>query len=564
MEKDRVSLATLALAKAYTDEHGGGGGGTSNYNDLTHKPTVNGVEFKGTMTGATLGLVDAEDGKGLSTNDYTDADKSIVGGVTSALAGKVDKVSGKGLSDNNYSDTDKGIVDGVTTALSGKADASTVNAILDGQSLDSFGDVESALADKVSKSSTNGLLKNNGAVVVAGDDGSLTTITNMTPQGDISYALRVTQHDEIPQEGETEYGLPSDMAVRGAVKSAYDLIKDTVGWSGKNMLPNTASSNGIFTVNANKTITANGTPQSDVYIRPYIFEAGSLPSGNYILSGCPDGGSTSTYEIQLYDTTTSTVAGHNYGGDTPVTIDDTHRYGVLVYVRTGTVASDLLFKPMLRDADILDDTYEPYFGSTAFPRSEQAVLGAKNLLSPYYTGNKQRTVSTALVVTSNDDGTVTFNGTPSDNNSIDIKRRVPNNNNTDMYLPIGKYTMSVDESLSGIVGLSVNLTVSGSAVRIGASGELNYANFEITSNTQCDYKLADGSCLVNVNLVYVKDHVYDNVLIHPMLRLASDPDDTYVPYAMTNKELTEKVQGIIDAATNAADFAAFKTAIGNL
>lgn len=88
---DKVSLATLALAKAYTDEHGGGGGGTSNYNDLTHKPTVNGVEFKGTMTGESLGLVDAEDGKGLSANDYTDADKSIVGGVTSALEGKISK-----------------------------------------------------------------------------------------------------------------------------------------------------------------------------------------------------------------------------------------------------------------------------------------------------------------------------------------------------------------------------------------------------------------------------------------------------------------------------------------
>ena len=123
MEKDRVSLATLALAKAYTDEHGGGGGGgTDNYNDLTHLPTVNGVEFKGTMTGATLGLVNAENGKGLSANDYTDADKSIVGGVTSALSGKVDKVSGKGLSTNDYSDSDKAVVDGVTTALNGKVD----------------------------------------------------------------------------------------------------------------------------------------------------------------------------------------------------------------------------------------------------------------------------------------------------------------------------------------------------------------------------------------------------------------------------------------------------------
>lgn len=49
-----------------------------------------------------------------------------------------------------------------------------------------------------------------------------------------------------------------------------------------------------------------------------------------------------------------------------------------------------------------------------------------------------------------------------------------------------------------------------------------------------------------------------------MVVLASDTDTTYGPFAMTNGELTEKVQGIIDAANNAADFAAFKTAIGNL
>ena len=49
-----------------------------------------------------------------------------------------------------------------------------------------------------------------------------------------------------------------------------------------------------------------------------------------------------------------------------------------------------------------------------------------------------------------------------------------------------------------------------------------------------------------------------------LVRYGADTDTTYAPYAMTNGELTEKVQGIIDAANNAADFAAFKTAIGNL
>ena len=46
--------------------------------------------------------------------------------ITGALADKVDKVQGKGLSENDYTDADKTIVDGVTTALADKADKSSL------------------------------------------------------------------------------------------------------------------------------------------------------------------------------------------------------------------------------------------------------------------------------------------------------------------------------------------------------------------------------------------------------------------------------------------------------
>lgn len=75
---------------------------------------------------ALSGKVDKINGKGLSSNDYTNADKYIVSGVTSALADKVDKVAGKGLSTNDYDNTAKGIVDGVTSALANKADKSEI------------------------------------------------------------------------------------------------------------------------------------------------------------------------------------------------------------------------------------------------------------------------------------------------------------------------------------------------------------------------------------------------------------------------------------------------------
>lgn len=124
--------------------NGGGGGGTSDYAQLSNKPQINNTTLIGNKSAADLGLVEAVTGKGLSTNDYTNADKSIVDGVTSALAGKVDKVTGKGLSTNDYDDTAKAIVDGVTSALAGKVDTSLVGSANGVAELDANGRVPSS------------------------------------------------------------------------------------------------------------------------------------------------------------------------------------------------------------------------------------------------------------------------------------------------------------------------------------------------------------------------------------------------------------------------------------
>lgn len=50
-----------------------GGSGTSDYRDLTNLPTINGVTISGDLASEELKLVQAETGKGLSSNDFTDA-----------------------------------------------------------------------------------------------------------------------------------------------------------------------------------------------------------------------------------------------------------------------------------------------------------------------------------------------------------------------------------------------------------------------------------------------------------------------------------------------------------
>lgn len=39
----------------------GGGGGTTNYNDLSNKPTLNGTTIQGNMTTTDLGVVSSDD-----------------------------------------------------------------------------------------------------------------------------------------------------------------------------------------------------------------------------------------------------------------------------------------------------------------------------------------------------------------------------------------------------------------------------------------------------------------------------------------------------------------------
>ena len=89
--EDRMLSDEILLGIINSKSGGGGGGGTDDYNDLKNQPQIGGVTLQGNMTASDLGLVAEETDKGLSTNDYTDADKAIVGGVTAALADKADK-----------------------------------------------------------------------------------------------------------------------------------------------------------------------------------------------------------------------------------------------------------------------------------------------------------------------------------------------------------------------------------------------------------------------------------------------------------------------------------------
>lgn len=119
-----------------------------------------------------------------------------------------------------------------------------------------------------------------------------------------------------------------------------------------------------WTVNSDGTITATGTATANSFF--YI-----IPSNTNIafdeathISGCPAGGSASTYEIQVSMTGGTTY--HDYGDGEFIPYDYVYRYFVLC-VRSGYTANNLLFKPMICDSwkYVLTPVFVPYSPTNA-------------------------------------------------------------------------------------------------------------------------------------------------------------------------------------------------------
>lgn len=78
---------------------------TGNYRELSHKPQINDVELFDNKSLEDLGIQPAEEGKGLSTNDYTNEEKSKLEGIESGAEVNI---------------VENVVVNGVTATVSGK------------------------------------------------------------------------------------------------------------------------------------------------------------------------------------------------------------------------------------------------------------------------------------------------------------------------------------------------------------------------------------------------------------------------------------------------------------
>ena len=307
-----------------------------------------------------------------------------------------------------------------------------------------------------------------------------------------------------------------------SLQSAYNKInahandiainRTTLGTQCKNLLKNTAvttTKSGItFTVNNDKSITVSGTATSRI-----IFLVGTAyisQTGNYTYTGTPSGGAASTYSMNYRNSNTYKTV--ETGNGITTQFEGGKTYEAVIDIRSGVTISNLTFSPMLRDADIVDDTYEPYSDSVDERLIEdksniainKTTLGyrCKNLLN----NTASTTTVNNVTFTVNSDGSITATQTTTSSGNATIKVAT-------MTLKPGTYILTGDDEIrsSGF-----------GAIRFYVGSTIYSSNKPYTFDTEVT---------INVRLfIWQGVNINGSKTIYPMLRYADITDSTYEPY----------------------------------
>ena len=193
---------------------------------------------------------------------------------------------------------------------------------------------------------------------------------------------------------------------------------------GKNLMSfpyydgNSKTQNGItFTVNADGTVTANGTSTDIAYFYIAMYAKIVKKGVRYAISGCPEGANADTYRIFINerksDGTSNGIFIADFNDNKSFTVSDNcDSIHIAIQIRSGVTVDNLVFRPQLELGDTAT-TYEPPITG----RELQVNVSGKNLFGDvmnYYLSGTQ---------------TNGFNFKPSSANSFCFLGTIINNTN---------------------------------------------------------------------------------------------------------------------------------------
>ena len=171
----------------------------------------------------------------------------------------------------------------------------------------------------------------------------------------------------------------------------------------------TKTANGVtFTVNADESVTVNGTATADTEF--FFAQNKYFKQGSYTISGCPAGGNSSTYYIALGSSVDIDIgSGYTRIISTPISLN------LFIRIKQNVTVSNLVFRPML-NVGTEAKPYSKWFAGLKNAFFKEIVSTGKNLIPyPYY--NKSRVIN-GITYTVNSDGSILVNGTATANSSF--------------------------------------------------------------------------------------------------------------------------------------------------
>ena len=350
----------------------------------------------------------------------------------------------------------------------------------------------------------------NGDVVDALDDLSDTNIT--TPaNGDL---LQYNSADD-------EWVNSSDVWDTTAIMGAKNAFPYNPSWLNARFNGTFSYSNGTYTINTNTT------EYSGMYISHSNMQAhfGNYFKGSWILSFEYKGDASFTGLIGEVSHTVSEIT-TSFQKYTATISDITQIDDIYFYSRDTSASHTITVKNlMIRPVSDANDTFADYAPTNreCMTYAANAILGAHNHLQIVTTTQTVNYVT--FTVNKDSEGNVLSikaNGTASAFTSIEL--------NLNVKLKQGEtYIISDGIERTGTTTYGV---------RIGDSSDSYAASTTYGTGIE-DSFIADTKN--TAKLIVQSGTVLSNVMFYPMIKVASDTYTGYEPYAMTNRELTEKV-----------------------